>query len=71
MSMKEKNKMGSKHVIFQKETLRPREVDGLPTPTQLVIKLANLGHKLSNSESNIPSTMMSNLLLSYPPSEES
>ena len=50
---------------------RPREVDGLPTPTQLVIKLANLGHKLSNSESNIPSTMMSNLLLSYPPSEES
>ena len=62
--------MGSKHVIFQKETLRPREVDGLPIPTQLVIKFANLVHKPSSSESNILSTMMSNLLLSYPPSEQ-
>ena len=68
--MKEKNKVGSKHVIFQKETLRPREVDGLPIPTQLVIKFANLVHKPSSSASNILSTMMSNLLLSYPPSEQ-
>lgn len=55
-----------KHLIFQKETLRPREVDVLPTPTQLVIKSANLEHKPLNSESNTLSTKLSNILPSYP-----
>ena len=66
MSMNKKNEMSQKHLIFQKETLRQREVDVLPTPTQLVIKSANLEHKPLNSESNTLSTKLSNILPSYP-----